>query len=127
MIQLISKVEKFIKQMRWKSLQFLGKLGKCPSCVDELVDFENDMMKMIKNIEFRKIKCTFQTKLMSDIKKINESNVLLISADKSRNVYLIQKDDYNKYVRDSVTKTYKHSTANKVKNINYKSKSLADK
>ena len=100
MIQLISKVEKLIKLMRWKSLQSLGKLDhsrkenygfktrKCPPCVDELVNFENDMMKMIKNIEFRKIKCTFQTKLMSNIKKINESNEFLIPADKSRNIYI---------------------------------------
>ena len=71
MIQLISKVEKFIKQMKWKALQFLGKLDnsgkenyglktrKCPLCVDELVVFKNDMMKMIKDIDFRNIKCTF--------------------------------------------------------------------
>ena len=73
--------------------------------MDELVDFENDMMKIMKNIEFRKMNCTFQRKLVSDIKKINESNKLLIPADKSRNIYVMQKDDYKKYVRDSVTKT----------------------
>ena len=39
----------------------------------------------------------------------------------------MQKDDYNKYVRDNVTKTYKRSTPNRVKNINYKSKLLAEK
>ena len=39
----------------------------------------------------------------------------------------MQKDDYNKYVRDNVTKTYKRSTANRVKNINDKSKLLAEK
>ena len=56
---------------------------------------------------------------MSDIKKINDSNELLIPADKSRNIYIyiyiyiMQKDNYNKYVRDNVTKTYKRSTANK--------------
>ena len=115
--------------MRRKALQFLGKLDnsgkenygfktrKCPPCGDELVDFEKDMMKMIKNIEFRNINCTFQTKLISEIKKRNESNDLSIPADKSRNIYIyiyiyiVQKDDYNKYVRDNVTKTYKRSTA----------------
>ena len=137
MIQLISELEKFMKRMRWKTLQFLGKLNnsgkenygfktkKCSPCVDELVYFENNMIKMVKKIEFRKIKCTFQTKLMSHIKKINESNELLIPADKSRNIYTIQKDDCSKYVRDSATKTYKHYTANRVKNINYKLKVLA--
>ena len=38
----------------------------------------------------------------------------------------MQNNDYNKYVRDSVTKTYRHSTANRAKNINYKAKSLAE-
>ena len=81
---------------------------------------------MIKHIEFRKIKYTFQTKLISDIKKINESNQLSIPADNSRNIYIRQKDDYYKHVRDHVTKTYKRSTANRLKNINIKSK-LAEK
>ena len=39
----------------------------------------------------------------------------------------MQKDDYNTYVRDNVSKTYKRSTANRVKSINYKSKLLAKK
>ena len=67
-IQLISKFEKVIKRMRWKSLKFLGKLSsdnnnqtfgfqstKCRPPVNELVDFEKDMMLMVKNIKFRKI------------------------------------------------------------------------
>ena len=99
MIQLISKVEKFIKRVRWKSFQLFGKFHnsrqencgfksrRCLPCVDELLDFENDMMKMINNIEFRKLKCTFQTKVMSDITKISESNKLLIPADKSISRY----------------------------------------
>ena len=61
---------------------------------------------------------------MSDIKKMNESNKLIIPADKSKKY--IQNNDYSKYVRDNVTKTYKHSTANRAKNINYKAKSLAE-
>ena len=34
----------------------------------------------------------------------------------------MQKDDYNKYARNNITKTYKHSKSNRVKKINYKSK-----
>ena len=61
-------------------------------------------------------KYTFQTELMFDIKKdINESNNLLISVDKSRNTYIIQKDVYNKYVRENITKIYKRSTAKSLK------------
>ena len=52
---------------------------------------------------------------------------MLIPTPKSRNIFIIQKDDYNEYVRDYVTQTYKCSTANRVKNINYKAKLLAEK
>ena len=52
---------------------------------------------------------------------------MLIPTPKSRNIFIIQKDDYSKYVRDYVTQTYKCSTANRVKNINYKAKLLAEK
>ena len=53
-IHLISKTEKFIKNIRWKALQFLGKLESsdkitygfktrnCPPVVEELTNFEND-------------------------------------------------------------------------------------
>ena len=75
---------------------------------------------MIKNIEFRKIKCTFQNKLMLNIKGIKKSNELLIPADKLRNIYIVQDDDYKEYIRDNATKIYKNSTANRVKKINYK-------
>ena len=34
----------------------------------------------------------------------------------------MQKDDYNKYARKNLTKTYKRSKANRVKNISHKSK-----
>ena len=82
-IQLISKVEKFIKQIRWRALQFLKKLDnfgkenydlktkKCQPCVDKLVDFNISMMKLIKKIEFRNAKCTFPTKQMPNTTKMS--------------------------------------------------------
>ena len=39
----------------------------------------------------------------------------------------MRNNDYNKYVRDNVTKMYKHCTANRAKNISYKAKLLAEK
>ena len=73
-IQLITKAKKLIKRMRWKTLEFLGKLSsdnnnnqtfgfqstKCPPPVNELTDFEKDMMLMVRNIQFRKINNNFQ-------------------------------------------------------------------
>ena len=65
------KTENFFKKMRWKALAFLGKLKssdknnygfktvKCPFSVKELVLFENDMMDMIMNLEFKRVKMNF--------------------------------------------------------------------
>ena len=71
-IHLTSKVEKVIKRMRWKCLEFLGKLSsnvskesygfkslKCPPAVEQMTDFELDLMNMIKNLEFTKVNNLF--------------------------------------------------------------------
>ena len=118
-LKLIMKTENFLKRMRWKALAFLGKLKgsdkenfgfktvKCPSSVKELVPFENDMMEMIKNLEFKRVHSEFQSILNNDIREIHRSNNLFISADKSRNIYRINKTRYEQLMHDNVTKTYK--------------------
>ena len=91
-------------------------------CVEELIDFENDMMYMVRNIEFRNAINSFQTKLSSDIKRMKTNNNLLIQADKSRNIYLTPKDNCTKHLTETVTKTYQQCSRKKLKNINYNSK-----
>ena len=87
-------------------LAFLGKLkgsdkdnyafktARCPSSVKELVSFENDMMDMIKKLEFKRVNNEFQSNLRNDIRQIRESNNLFASADKSRNIYKVSKASY---------------------------------
>ena len=65
--QLKSKVEKAIKRIRWKTMEFLrklnsnkntetyGSINKIPSSSGRTIKFENDILLVIKNIEFRKI------------------------------------------------------------------------
>ena len=83
--QLVSKVENVTKRMRWKALQFLGKLEtnnkkafgfkspKCSPAVDELAPFESDLQQMISSIKFRPIHNKFLTKMNEDIKNINST------------------------------------------------------
>ena len=59
-IQLVSKIEHVIKSMKWKALEYLGKLNnsiketygfksrKCPPTVKEMTNFEEDLRLMIK-------------------------------------------------------------------------------
>ena len=50
----------------------------------ELIPFENELVELMKNIKFRKIRNTFQEKL-EDIKLITESNKTKTPADKASN------------------------------------------
>ena len=138
-IQLISKVENVLKRMRWRALQFLGKLEEnnketygfksriCPQSVDELSKFEDDLMLMIKNIDFRNVYSKFQEKLKYDITKIRSSKKVIVPADKTRNLYKMEKEDYNKFSSENITKTYKKSNRNKVNKLNLDAKKIADK
>ena len=87
--------------MRWKASVFLGKLksndkdnhgfktAKCPSSVNELVPFINDMTDMIKNLKFKRVNNEFQSNLRNDTRQIRKINNLFVTADKSRNMYRI--------------------------------------
>ena len=111
------KTESFLKRV--KALAFLDKLKgsdkenfgfktvKCPSSVKELVPFENDMMEMIKNLEFKRVHNEFQSILNNDIREIHRSNNLFVSADKSRNIQRVNNTCYKQLMHDNVTKTHK--------------------
>ena len=99
-ILLISKTENLIKRMSWKALAFLGKIEQskhnqnngfrtrnCPAVVEELKEFKCDLQLMIKNVVFKKVNNSFQTKLLKDVKKIKESDKIFVPADKSRNIF----------------------------------------
>ena len=103
------------------------KSRKCPNGIDELSKFEDDLMLMIKNIEFRNVSNTFQDQLRNDISKIRNTEKVIIPADKTRNLYKIDKDDYNKYLIENITETYKKSDMNKVNKLNLEAKKIADK
>ena len=76
--RLINSVEKFIQSLRWRVIFFLFpkissqkehfdfKSLKIPDPVDQLEDFENDLKKLIKNIEFKPVNNRFQSKLKEE-------------------------------------------------------------
>ena len=89
-LQLIQKVEDFIKKRRWRAI-FLMKDGnvtepttlktgltfglnsaKCPPQVKELVAFKKDLIKLVKNIRFQKVDNKFK-RLAKDLKDIQSS------------------------------------------------------
>ena len=76
--------------MRWKVLQFLAKLGEnnketyrfksriCKQSVDQLNKFEEDLVIMIKNIDFGSVHKKFQEKLKHNITEIRNSNKVIV-------------------------------------------------
>ena len=128
-----------LKKIRWKSLQFLGKIEEnsketygfksriCPQSVDELNKFEEDLMLIINNVNSRNVHNKFQEKLKHDITEIRNSNQVVVPADKTRNLYKIEKEDYNNFLSENVMKTYKKSNRNKVNKLNLDAKKIADK
>ena len=135
-IQLIAKVVSFTKRMRQKALKSLGKLGskeketfslksdKCPLSVDVLAKFESDLLTIVHNVEFRPVRNSFLSKLKDDVKVINNTKEVLVNGDKSSNTYKRNKNAYNKYVIEDITKTYLKNNKNKVNRINSEAKKI---
>ena len=121
---LLANTISFLKRMRWKALAFDGKIkpsdkntyGFAPPFVPdshpELVQFEKDMMNLIQSIEFRPVS-EFQKKMRQDISEIKSSGKVILSADKSYNLYRVDKDTYQSHLLNSITSTYQKAKHDK--------------
>ena len=49
------------------------KTRKCPPQYKDLMEFEDDLQKMISNVQFRRVKNDYQNKLKNDIRSIQSS------------------------------------------------------
>ena len=89
-----------------------------------MVLFENDLLLLNKNLEFKKVHNDFRMRLRDDIKQIKASNMMFVSANKSRHIYKMEEDEYKKLLRNSTTKTYKKSNGKKLRDINFAAKKI---
>ena len=134
---LINKVELLIERMPWKAL-FSGiesestfrygfKTRKCPPQHKNLMEFEDDLQKMISTMQFRRVKNDFQNRLKNDIRSIQSFKKVFVFADKTRNIYQMEKSNYKKLLTDNITKTYEQSNDNVYNSINLEAKHTAKK
>lgn len=135
--RLMASVEATIKRMRWKAYFFLNphdktdvtnfriSTKKCPPSNVLLEPFEDELFKMVENIQFKKVSNAFQNKLNQDIKKINASNKVFTFADKSRNLYQLEKHNYEKLLTENITSNYKLAPENSADVINANIKPIA--
>ena len=85
------------------------KSNKYAPQVKNLIAFEEDMINLVHQIRFRKVKSNFQRNLSKNLKTIKQSNKTLSPADKTSNMFKLTKDEYN-HLDNAVTATYKRAT-----------------
>ena len=49
----------------------------------------------------------FHCRLKQDLKNITQSNTVYVPADKTSNMYQMQKEQYDQHLTNAITKTYK--------------------
>ena len=146
LLQLVEKIEAVIKRMRWKATFFNPnseesreesrveqpitqnyglKSEGCPTQLKELAPFEEDLIQMVKEINFRKVKNDFHKKLSDDIRKIQRSDKTVTQAKKTSNMYRLKKEEYNKFLNDSITATFKKVSREKWESITTAGKKFA--
>ena len=112
--EMISKLESFIKRLRWKAFFFdfknnnefgpqqMENFGfnteKTPPQHKDLLSFETDLYQLVRSLKFRKDFDPFQAKLAQDVKSIKSSSRLFVPADKTTNLYKVDVEDYKKAV-----------------------------
>ena len=111
----MAKTEEFVQRLRWKVFHYLNpsdtptkrtlgfKTTRTAPQVKELQRFENDLYGVISDLEYTNFRYPFSRQLSQDFRKINNSNNIFLIADKTRNIYELSVDTYNKLLPDNVT------------------------
>ena len=135
---MLEKLESFIKRLRWKAFFFDKKnevkdhfenfgfnTDISPPQHENLIPFEKDLYQLMKSIQFKPVKNAFQQQLTTDIRKIKTCKSVIVSADKTTNLYKVDANDYKKLLRDNITAKYERSNNNALDNINSEAKAIA--
>lgn len=93
----------------------------------ELKPFKEDLVKLISNIKYRPQTNEFQKRLKNDCNIIRNSPDIIVSADKTANLYKMNLAQYKNQLLNNITKDYKKVNINEVNNTNLEAKTLANK
>ena len=80
-----------------------------PSFNDYIKPSQDELYSLLKKIEFRQVNNCFLNEMKEDIKKMKKTSRVVVFADKTTNAYAVEKDAYNKLLREYITKDYKKS------------------
>ena len=90
---------------------------KCPPQVKQLVPFEEDLIKLVKNLRFWKVDNKSQRTLAKDLKGIRSSSKNLTAGDKTSNMYRLSKEEYWNFLQNAFTSTYRKTDKRITTNI----------
>ena len=95
--------------------------------IPELKDLENDLVSLMQWTNFKKTFNRFQLVLNYDIRNIYSSKDIIVAADKTRNMYKMSHEKYDKLVGNSITHSYRkaednisYAIANECRNLSRK-------
>ena len=80
--------------------------------------FEGDLIDLVRNIKFREVRNDFQKQLHEDLKKVRSSKKTLTFADKTSNMYRLDKEEYRHLLQNGVvviTTAQLHSTKSELR------------
>ena len=136
---LLEKTERFLRRVRWTAFwidnpdlnannennNYGFKSLITPPYNDELCAFEQDMYDMISSLKFREIKDNFQKQLSHEVSRIKNTRKIIVNADKTSNVYQMEREEYLKLLNDNITKHYQKAPANMKQEIDTVSADIA--
>ena len=132
---LMEKIESVLRRMLWKAHFYekdncikenYGFKSRLAPPQNELIrPFEDDIFTLFRKIQFKVVKNPFLSKLNTDVKTIKKSNKVLVFADKTTNIYKVEKEDYKKIMADNVTKDYKKADGRIIDDINSEAAMIA--
>ena len=123
-LRLLEMIEIFIQKMRCRTIIFINnnkkaaqdykqgfsyglKNGRSPPQVKDLIQFEDNLVRIVKQLKFCKVENNFQKILREHMKEVQTSKKAVTPADKTSNMYKLNKNEYQNLLRNAITRTYK--------------------
>jgi len=114
------RIESLLRRMRWKvfwdknkdkakdfeSFGFQSPVA-APYC-EELKPFEDDLLKLIGEIETRPFNNQLQARMKDDIRVLRQMpDTVVVASDKTSNFYLMEANQYQENLRQEIRKNYR--------------------
>ena len=100
---------------------------RAPPAVPELREFQQDVIGLLKKVKFRRVNSDFQRMMKKDLNDIIKGDKVVVSADKTNNLYKLEVDAYRKSMAEEVTASYKKVGRRGIEKTNKEAAKLVSK